>query len=233
MRLRSLVLLLSGLQLTSAAPSVAASFQASPVNVEIRAPGSTSNVTIKNEADTPLNAQIRVFRWSVVDGHEKLEPATEMVASPPMAQIAPKSEQIIRLVRVAKTPVVAEETYRIYVDEIPEPTARKANQIGIALRYSIPIFVMPNAPSEAQLTWSLERSGTDTYIAATNSGGRRMKISSLNLKDASGASVSLGEGLNGFTSLLGLACVGYCLLKRKNWGSMAPSQSALAVTMDP
>lgn len=198
MRVRTLFLLLSGLQLATAAPSVAASFQATPVNVEIQAPGSSANVTIKNEANAPLNAQIRVFRWSIVDGQEKLEPATELVASPPMALVAAKSDQIIRLVRVAKTPVAGEETYRIFVDEIPDPAQRKANQIGIALRYSIPVFVMPSTPSDPQLNWTVERSGGETYVAATNSGGRRMKISSLHVKDASGASISLGEGLNGY-----------------------------------
>ncbi len=198
MRLKKLLLLLSGLQLATVAPSVAASFQANPVNVEIHAPGAAGNVTLKNEADAPLNAQIRVFRWSVVDGKEKLEPATEVVASPPMANVPAKSEQIIRLVRVSKAPVASEETYRIFVDEIPDPAARKAGQIGIALRYSIPVFVMPQAASKPQIVWSLQRSGNETYLSATNTGGRRLKVSSLQVKDASGNSVSLGDGLNGY-----------------------------------
>lgn len=198
MSLRRLLLLLSGLQLATAAPSVAASFQANPVNVEIHAPGAAGNVTIKNESDAPLNAQIRVFRWSVVDGKEKLEPTTDVVASPPMAHVLSKSEQIVRLVRTAKTPVAGEETFRIFIDEIPDPALRKAGQIGIALRYSIPVFVMPAAAAQPQIVWSVERAGNETYLSATNHGGRRLKVSSLQLKDASGNSVSLGDGLNGY-----------------------------------
>lgn len=198
MRFKKLLLLLSGLQLATAAPSVAASFQANPVNVEIRAPGAAGNVTLKNEADAPLNAQIRVFRWSVVDGKEKLEPANEVVASPPMANVPAKSEQVIRLVRVSKAPVATEETYRIFVDEIPDPSTRKAGQIGIALRYSIPVFVTPAAPQQSQVVWSVQQAGNETYLSATNKGGRRLKVFGLQIKDASGNSVSLGEGLNGY-----------------------------------
>ena len=48
------------------------------------------------------------------------------------------------------------------------------------------------------ITWSVERNGNETYLTAVNSGGRRLKVSSLQVKDASGNSVSLGEGLNGY-----------------------------------
>ena len=198
MRVRSLILLLGGLQLTTATVGLAASFQTTPVSVEIRAPGSVSNVTIKNEADAPLRAQIRVFRWSVVDGKEKLEPATDVVASPPMAMVAALSEQVIRLVRVSKAPVSGEENYRILVDEIPDPAKRKIGHVNVALRYSIPVFVMPAAVAEPQLAWSVQQVGSERFIAVTNTGGRRVKISNLQVKDASGASVSLGEGLNGY-----------------------------------
>ena len=93
MRATSLIILLSSLQLAMAAPSVAGSFQATPVNVEMRAPASTSSVTLKNDADAPMNVQVRVFRWSQTDGKEQLVPSTDLVASPPMATIAPRSEQ--------------------------------------------------------------------------------------------------------------------------------------------
>ena len=198
MRATSLIILLSSLQLAMAEPSVAGTFQVTPINVELRAPGSSSTVTLKNDADAPMNVQVRVFRWSQTDGKEQLVPSTDLVASPPMATIAPRSEQSVRLVRVAKSPVAAEETYRIFVDEIPDPSKQKTGQIAVALRYSIPVFVMPSEPTQPQLAWSIRQADGTTYVSATNSGGRRMKISGLQLKDASGASVSLGEGLNGY-----------------------------------
>lgn len=198
MRATSLIMLLSTLQLAMTAPSFAGSFQATPVNVEMRAPASTSTVTLKNDADAPMNVQVRVFRWSQTDGTEQLVPSTDLVASPPMTAIAARSEQTIRLVRVAKSPVAAEETYRIFVDEIPDPAKQKAGQIAVALRYSIPVFVMPGDAAQPQLAWSIRQANGSTYVSATNSGGRRIKISGLQLKDANGASVLIGEGLNGY-----------------------------------
>lgn len=198
MNVRGLFFLLSGLQFAIALPSAASSFQATPVNVEIRAPGATSNVTLKNDGDAPLNMQVRVFKWSQVDGQDKLEPATDVVASPPMATVGAKSEQIVRLVRINKLPVAAEESYRVLVDEIPDPAQRKNGQIGIALRYSIPVFIMPGQSTESKLDWSVQQRDGKYYIAATNTGTRRVKVSALQVKDASGGSVVVGEGLNGY-----------------------------------
>jgi len=198
MRATTLLLLLAGAALGAASPALATSFEASPVNVEIHAPGATSKVTIKNSGDKPLNTQIRVFRWSQSNGTETLEPTTDVVASPPMVTVDAKSEQLIRLVRVDKRPVAAEETYRIFIDEIPEPGLRKSGQVGIALRYSIPVFVMPQAGGEAQIAWSVEHSGGQAFLTASNTGDRRLKVSDLKLKDASGKLLSLGEGLNGY-----------------------------------
>ena len=99
---------LSSLLVTAGLPAQAASLQATPISMEVVAPGATSVLTLRNSGDAPLQAQVRVMRWSQADGEEQLVPATDVVASPPITAIAPKGEQTVRLVRVAKAPVAAE-----------------------------------------------------------------------------------------------------------------------------
>jgi fimbrial chaperone protein len=43
----------------------------------------------------PINAQIRVFKWAQENGEEKLEPTEEVVASPPLATLAPNTDYTI------------------------------------------------------------------------------------------------------------------------------------------
>lgn len=176
----------------------AASLKASPISVEVAAPAQAAPLTLSNTGDAPLTAQIRVMRWSQQDGIEKLEPTTDLVASPPMAQIGPKKEQIIRLVRVAKTPVVAEDTYRLIVDEVPNPAAAKAGQINIALRYSIPVFFTAPTSGKPQLAWSIARRDGKLVLTAVNSGTRRLRVADLRVTDASGAGATFGRGLVGY-----------------------------------
>src|SRR5215831_943893 len=83
-------------------PASAGSLQVEPVLVDVTAPGAASTITLRNEGAAPINAQIRVFRWSLVDGQEKLEPTDAVVASPPSVTLAPKGQYIARVVRVSK-----------------------------------------------------------------------------------------------------------------------------------
>ena len=47
-------------------PASAGSLQVEPVLVDVAAPGAASTVTLRNEGAAPINAQIRVFRWSLL-----------------------------------------------------------------------------------------------------------------------------------------------------------------------
>src|SRR5437588_508203 len=86
----------------------AGSLQVEPVLIDVAAPGAASTVTLRNEGSMPINAQIRVFRWSQVDGKENLEPTDDVVASPPAAKLASKTNYVVRVVRVTKRPVSGE-----------------------------------------------------------------------------------------------------------------------------
>src|SRR5262249_62404241 len=118
----------------------AAPLQVAPINVESPAPGASPTIKLRNEGSAPLNAQIRVFRWTQKDGEEKLEPPDDVVASPPIATLAAKADYVVRLVRLSKAPIAEGASYRLLVDELPDPARQKNGNIAIVLRYSIPVF---------------------------------------------------------------------------------------------
>ena len=124
--------------IAASTPVSAASLQVSPVSVEVPAPGAVSTVTLNNPGDAPLKAQIRIFKWSLINGEEHLEPATDVVASPPMATLPPKTDYTVRVVRLNKQPAASEETYRLIIDEIPDAAQKSSVMVKMAFRYSIP-----------------------------------------------------------------------------------------------
>ena len=197
MRMTAALVTSTALIMTAATSASAASLQATPITVEVQAPNATSTVTLKNDSNEPINAQIRVFRWSQTDGQEKLEPTNDVVASPPMATLSPKGDYLVRLVRLSKTPVAAEETYRILVDEIPDTSKQKPG-INIAMRYSIPVFFEPRKMEGANLNWSLDRRDGKVVVKVVNNGDRRVRISAMKATDGAGSSVTFGQGLVGY-----------------------------------
>jgi fimbrial chaperone protein len=198
MRVRATIILATAFLLSLSASPQAASLQVAPVSIEMLAPGAASTITLRNDGPNPLNAQIRVFRWSQVNGEEKLEPTNDVVASPPIVSLAPKTDYTVRLVRVIKQPVSVGESYRVLVDELPEPKARQNRVVTLVMRYSIPVFFYPRDTAGAKLAWSVEHRGQRVYVSATNAGDRHARISALTLHDENRTTESFGNGLTGY-----------------------------------
>jgi fimbrial chaperone protein len=176
----------------------AAALQVAPVRFEIPAPGATATLTVRNEGPTPLNAQVRVFRWTQANGKETLEPSNAVVASPPTVTLQPRMNYSVRIVRTSRQPVAQEEAYRLMVDQLPDVSRPKTGTVQLLLRHSIPVFFVPPEADAPRLTWSVRSQSGRITVTVKNEGGRRVQISGLRVKDASGKTASFGDGLVGY-----------------------------------
>ena len=176
-------LILAALILAFGEESQAESIQVSPISVEINAPSLSSTITLKTDAKKPRVAQLRVMRWSQVDGKEVLEATDDVVASPPFATLASNTSYTVRIVRQSAAPVLKEENYRLLIDQLPDEQSSKKNVIGIAIRYSLPIFVRPANGGKAVLEWDAELVDGAVKLSAINSGNRGAKLTDLKMSD--------------------------------------------------
>ena len=150
-----------------------------PVTIQM-APGQmAASLTVKNEADAATSLQVRAFAWSQsAQGDERLEPTTELMASPPICTIAAGASQVVRLV-LRRPPQGGEASYRILLDQIPPPAA--PGTVRIALRLSIPIFAEPNERAAPHLQWRIETGGGQAELVAANDGNRHEKVLDISL----------------------------------------------------
>lgn len=187
------------LALLSASTAVASatSLRVAPTLIDLSGADSASVLNLHNEAKGPVNVQVRVFRWSQSGGVETLEPTTNVVASPPSMKLAPGQDYVVRVVRVSKTPVQGEESYRVLVDEVPLKSERRAGMVNLVVRQSIPVFYHSNDASGPEVTWSVAPGKGGMMLTATNNGSSRMKISDLSLNQG-GKAVVVRKGLFGY-----------------------------------
>jgi fimbrial chaperone protein len=208
-------------------PAQAGSLQVEPVLVDVTAPGAASTVSLRNEGTTPISAQIRVFRWSLVDGKEKLEPTDEVVASPPSITLTPNGQYVTRIVRVSKQPVTGEESYRLLVDQLPDLSQQKNGTVNLLMRYSIPVFFGASNKKNPTVAWSYAIKGDKITLTARNDGERRLRISALTVRDAGGKTVSFGAGLAGYA--LGRSTISWTVPSR---GFSANGSASIAAQSD-
>jgi len=178
--------------------SHATSLQISPVTVDMPADANAVGIALSNPGDQPLYGQVRVFRWGQSDSGDTLDPAQDMVASPPLIQIAPHSDQLVRLVRHTGGTVTTEQSFRVLIDEIPRPDTDATNGVTIRLRYSVPVFVHPaGASGKPDLSWQLLRGEQGWMLRVANVGNRHGQIGTVKLVTAD-KTLTLNQGLLGY-----------------------------------
>ncbi|MEI9429833.1 fimbrial biogenesis chaperone [Mesorhizobium sp. Cs1299R1N3] len=179
-------------------PARADALQVQPALVDVVAPQAASTITLHNAGSTPSTIQIRVFRWSQSNGDESLTPTEDVVASPPAITLAPGVDYVVRIVRVTKQPVVAEEAYRLLVDELPDAGPARSGTVKLLVRHSIPVFFGSPQRGQPAVDWTVSKQNGRVLVSAHNLGKKRLRISALSLRDAGGHKISFGNGLVGY-----------------------------------
>jgi fimbrial chaperone protein len=205
----------------AAGPAYAAGLQVTPISLDIPAQEQSQAMFLSNSGRAPLRAQVRVQEWTQSGGVEKLEATRDVVASPPIVEIAPGSRQMVRIVRLQPAPAAQEKTYRLIIDELPGADGAQppsAAGLQFLLRYSVPVFVLPSpaagsaalAPASAangsmpqtditRLSASIKANGPEaSTLVIVNAGARRAKLSQLAYVDARGQRNILFPGLMGY-----------------------------------
>ncbi|HID8537130.1 TPA: fimbrial biogenesis chaperone [Stenotrophomonas maltophilia] len=120
----------------------ATSLQVAPTSLQLEARQRAGELWLTNSGTSPVKLQVRVFRWVQQGGQEQLLPTDELMASPPMQELAAGQQQLVRVMRPTREPPSAQQYYRLIVDEVPD-LATRAEGMQFVLRYSIPVFVQP------------------------------------------------------------------------------------------
>ncbi len=151
-RIAAFLLAGSGLALAMPpGPAVAAaSLLVWPIDPVIEARRGAGALWLENQGNTLAVVQIRIFAWNQRGGDDDYGDQTAIVASPPMAQIAPGGRQLVRLTSTQTERAPGEAAFRIVVDEIPvrDPPASGGGETSLSkagvrfqMRYTIPLFV--------------------------------------------------------------------------------------------
>lgn len=164
-----------------------------PVRLEMEPGQNTASISISNNASVTKVLQASVMQWRQVDGESIYEPAKDIIATPVMFRIPPKSKQLVR-VGFVKAPLASavEQSYRLYLTEVPEERAEE-NQVRFLLRLGIPLFIAPAKPQDS-LDWTLDRQADGKLrLAANNRGNRHVRVQGIQLKDSTGIVAELVE----------------------------------------
>jgi len=177
--------------LAAAGAARAQSLRVMPVNIQLAPGQSATTLTVINEGSTATAIQVRAYAWNQSDGTDQLTDTDELLASPPLASIAPEETQVVRLV-LRRTPKGREATYRILLDQIPAAAA--PGMVQIVMRMSIPVFAEPATRAVPHVQFHIERDAGQAYLVAVNDGLRHEAIRGVVLSASDGSTLKNDSG---------------------------------------
>jgi fimbrial chaperone protein len=179
----------------AAGPAAAQSLQITPLSVDLPPSATSSVLTLQTDSKEGVAVQARVFCWSQAGGEEKLEKTEDVVISPPVLTLKAGTPSTLRLVRVAKTPVAGEETYRVVIDELPNRKKLQAGTVALTIRQSLPVFFAGDDVRAASLAWKVEERKGKLVLEASNAGQKRVKLLKLAVTDGNDHDLVKNGGL--------------------------------------
>jgi fimbrial chaperone protein len=124
-------------------PATAAEWRVTPIRLDLGKEARTGAISIVNEGSERINYEIKVVEWTQdAEGQDQYTDTSDIIFFPKILTLDGKAERVVRA-GITAPPVSAEKSYRIFIEELPQP--RKDNQTGVALavRFGIPVFVKP------------------------------------------------------------------------------------------
>lgn len=178
--------------------AAASGLQVTPVTLTLEQTQRAEGIWLSNSGDSPINAQVRVFRWSQSSYQDQLAASQGLVISPPMLTIPPGGKQLIRVIRTG-SPAKVEDAYRLSINELPQSAAKK-NNLQFVLHYSVPVFIQPPGVTDtyAKLQWQIQHSDGRTWLEVSNQGDGHAQLSEVNIITASGSRRNITPGLLGY-----------------------------------
>ena len=169
----------------------AAEFSVSPIRLYFEPGARSAAVTVANDDTQPLRMQLRLMQWTQdADGADVYTDSDALVYFPRLMIVQPGEKRLVRI--GLKTPAgAAERTFRLYLDELPNPAdaaSRPAHSgLNFSIRFALPVFLPAAAaakPSAAIEALTL-RDGK-LRVAVRNSGNRHFRIANVTARAGEG-----------------------------------------------
>ena len=172
----------------------AGSFAISPVRATLSSKLSVVSLIVRNNGDEPAVIQTELLNWAQQKGHDVFTPTREVLATPPIFTVPPGGSQLIR-VGMRRTPDAHRElNYRMFLQELPSAPHPGFQGLQVALRLSIPVFIVPAMPVKPVLAWkALSSAPGQIKLQATNVGNAHIQIANLKLSRRSGEELTAGK----------------------------------------
>ena len=163
----------------------AGSFQVSPVRVQLTPSSPTAAINVRNESPTDgVLLQLRAMDWKQEAGEDVYTASADLIATPPIFTIPPGGTQTVRVGLRKTVQTGIQQTFRLYLTEVPPAPKESFQGLQVALNIGIPIFVAPKSLTGTPPVWRAAlTSDGKLALSATNASNSHVQILDVQIYD--------------------------------------------------
>lgn len=187
---------------------LAGEWRVSPIRLDLGAEAKSGVVSVINEGAGRFQVQMKAFLWEQdTEGKDQYTASDDLVFFPKIMIFDKPEERILRA--GIKMPAgMKEKTYRLFIEEIPEPRKAEGTSVAVAIRFGVPIFVKPLKEEPKGEITRLELVKGECRVTVKNSGNVHFIISAVNIKGKNGGGTEVfAKKLDGWYLLNGVSRV--------------------------
>ena len=170
--------------------TAAHAFQVRPVRVELSARAPTAQLLVSNPGPHPVLLQAQALHWAQDERGERLEPDADLIVNPPIFELAPGAQQLVRVGLRRPLPAGRQRTWRLWLSQVALPADGAAGGVQMLVRVSLPVFGEGDGLGGPEPAWRLEPGGR--ALVLNNGGARHLHVRTLRLVDEAQAPLTLG-----------------------------------------
>lgn len=181
-------------------------WRVAPVMIFLDQQAKSSVVTVVNEGEDTIHLQGKAMEWSQdPEGKDVYQETKDLIFFPRILMLKKGEQKIVRTgIRLPASS--KEKTYRLFIEEIPQPKkdTSGASQLTVTVRFGIPVFVQPLKSEPAAELASVTLTKGVLAAAVGNTGNVHFRISEISITGKNGRGEEIFvEKLNGWYLLAG------------------------------
>lgn len=125
----------------------AGEFRVSPIKIELDNKNKSHTVSVSNEGKEAIDFKLNLMEWyQDEEGNDKYKPAQDLVFFPKVFRLEKEEDRVVRVGLMKHFLEQKEKAYRLYIEEQPKKPEDEGVKVAIAIRFGLPIFVIPEKP---------------------------------------------------------------------------------------
>ncbi len=170
--------------------NVFSAFSINPIRIFFDGSSKTKVINVTNVSDEDITLEMKTALW---ENRNDYSPTKDIIFFPKILVLKKGEEKIVRIGhRVPE--IETEQTYRIFIKQLPKMTQQDGSTVEIVMEMGVPIFIQPSTFSPKGTIDKVTFSEGNLNVFIENQGNVHFLIKSINITgtDDSGAEVFNG-----------------------------------------